>query len=68
LRRCFSGRQSLSCFRGAKRPVDLFLYELRPLRKQREVLKALKSMDVKFEISGMRGAPLKKEAIWSGSH
>lgn len=31
------------------RPVDLFLYELRPLRRRRDLLKALARMDVRFE-------------------
>lgn len=32
------------------RPVDLFLYELRPLRHERDLLGALCNMDVRFEM------------------
>ena len=33
------------------RPVDLFLYELRPLRRQRNLLTALSKMEVRFKAS-----------------
>ena len=33
------------------RPADLFLYELRPLRRQRDLLLALSRMEVRFERS-----------------
>jgi len=31
-------------------PVDLFLYELRPLRRERDLLRALRNMEVRFEV------------------
>lgn len=39
------------------RPVDLFLYELRPLRTHRAVLSALARMDVRFDPAGPNGGP-----------
>lgn len=32
------------------RPTDLFLYELRPLRRQRDLMLALSQMEVRFEL------------------